>query len=701
MLMSPMKFADQPRRPVQILIGAVVMIGDLLAAADAGSLTPVAELTSARTRVVWVQDQSPENDDSIALGRQLLLMAFDSTDGLGERPIVPVPGSYAKPLLTPDGQRVVYSDRYSRECFVINWDGTGRRRLGSGFAVDVWSDPVTGDTWVYAAIQVGALDSFNFRTVRRIRLDGGREWELVWKKTEISPDNFQLSADGTLAAGEFPWPIGGTADLGTQMVRRRADGCWASLAPDNSGLCWIFDGPHRNVYLYPRDSPHGWKVGMNTAPGLESHEVFHPRWSNHVRYFGLTGPYKVSTRVNAIAGGGPDVEVYVGRFSDDFRRVDGWAQITSNRRGDFHPDVWIQGGESSQIPPQIAAPPLPDVGLASDWPGDRSGLVFLWDNAEAQNIIAESRQGIRRVCRVEARGKARMERFFDMDCTGGSFVAEPTDTELLTALQRTNELTLEAAITPRIQDLSRSTRVISMASDASVRNFVLAQHGTQLTWEFRPERDSVSRSDPLPLAEVEAGRQQHLVLTYSAGTLVCYVDGQRVAEHQVMDGRFGDWTDLPLVFGDGQRGRAGWSGRLEAIAVYDRALTANDAAAHFELFSRRLPGRTPVNRWQVQATCLETSAVPDPVTIVPYRRALVVNRYRVDRVLSGVFEHQEILVAQWAILDRTVVLPDQVRTGQTLELTIEDFDQHPELKSERQVADVEGLELPWYYAIGQ
>ncbi|MBS0263722.1 MAG: hypothetical protein JSS02_17405, partial [Planctomycetes bacterium] len=340
------------RRPVCFLVwgGALWLWAWAVPTIAAEPLIDLPTLTGARTRVVWVQDQSPNHNDTIALGRELKLMGFDTQDGRGERPILETIQNYSKPLLTPDGQRIVFSDRINKEFFVVNWDGTELRRLGAGFAVEVWSDPTNGTTWVYACTQVGKSQTINFKSLRRMRLDGKAGWEPVWDKTEISPDNFQLSADGTLAAGEFPWPHGGTLDLVQRATRKRADGCWASLAPDNSYLCWVFDGPHRHVYLYPRDGTAGWKVALNTAPGIGGYEVFHPRWSNHVLYFVMTGPYKVQSNINNIGGGGPEVEVYVGKFSDDFRTVAGWSQVTHNTRGDFHPDVWIEGGEKSSIP---------------------------------------------------------------------------------------------------------------------------------------------------------------------------------------------------------------------------------------------------------------------------------------------------------------------------------------------------------------
>ena len=53
-------------------------------------------------------------------------------------------------------------------------------RVGAGFAVEVWADPKTGETWVYACTQVGKHNSINFKSLRRLPLDGGSRWEPVW-----------------------------------------------------------------------------------------------------------------------------------------------------------------------------------------------------------------------------------------------------------------------------------------------------------------------------------------------------------------------------------------------------------------------------------------------------------------------------------------------------------------------------------------
>ena len=55
----------------------------------------------------------------------------------------------------------------------------------------------------------------------------------------------------------------------------------------------------------------------------------------------MTGPYKVGTGANRIAGGGREVEIYVGRFNDNYTAIESWWRVTNNDRGDFFPDVWV------------------------------------------------------------------------------------------------------------------------------------------------------------------------------------------------------------------------------------------------------------------------------------------------------------------------------------------------------------------------
>jgi hypothetical protein len=316
-------------------------------------------LTGAHTRVVWVQG---DGTDPLALGDQLVLMGFDTDDGKGERVILGARSGYVKPLITPRGNRIVYSTRALRgppEVFIVNWDGSGLRKIAGGFALDVWSDPAGGTEWVYVGTE---SREDNFATVSRFPIDEPGRRELVWDKTLVSTDTFQVSSDGRHAGGIFPWPDAGVATLPNGPLRKLGEGCWTALSSARGLLFWYFDGAHRNL----------------TMVDVDGAEVYHPRWTNHPRVMAISGPYNQGGS-NQARTGGTQVEIYLGRFSADFSTVEAWARVTSNSGGDSYPDAWVDLARSP-IAQRPAGPigPAAAAGAGGGVPagqGDRGRLV--------------------------------------------------------------------------------------------------------------------------------------------------------------------------------------------------------------------------------------------------------------------------------------------------------------------------------------
>ena len=314
-------------------------------------------------RVVWTRDLG-DGTDIFSRGDDLVLMGFDSRDGRGEHVILSEPASYAKPLITPSGDELVFSMRKEGTVHTTRWDGSGRRRVADGFALAVWAEPETGEEWVYVGIDLQPTDVPSYRAVRRYRIADPGAGELVWDAQPVSDDSFQLSADGRYAAALFPWPYAGVADLAAGTWEQLGRGCWTAIANDESHVVWYFDAPHRNLTMVDIDTSQQWTVSINGAPGIDSFEVYHPRWTNHPRFLTLTGPYTVGNRDNKIWGGGRQVEVYVGTFNADLTAVEQWTQITRNDLPDFYPDAWVEPGSWSDdgagrrsVAPRVADAP--------------------------------------------------------------------------------------------------------------------------------------------------------------------------------------------------------------------------------------------------------------------------------------------------------------------------------------------------------
>ena len=313
-------------------------------------------LTGGRTRAVWIRDLG-DGTDILGFGDQVLLMGFDTGDDQGEHAILDTPGTYAKPLITPRGDRVVYTDRRESAVRVVNWNGERDQRLVDGFPLAVWIDPNTGVEWVYVGSDERDTAPTSFGEIHRHQIDQPEISELVWNRRAVSGDSFQVSRDGRLAGAMARWPDAGVLELPNGAWRRLGDGCWTALAGDDSHLLSYLDGQHRNLTIVDTDAEEDrrWTVNINGAPGIDGFEVFHPRWSNHPRFLTMTGPYTVGGGGNKIRGGGHGVEVHIGRFSADHTRVEAWVQVTGNDEPDFYPDVWIAPDAS------VPAPALPDA----------------------------------------------------------------------------------------------------------------------------------------------------------------------------------------------------------------------------------------------------------------------------------------------------------------------------------------------------
>ncbi len=704
------------------------------AAAGADVAAEVRALTGARTRLVWVQDTG-DGRDTFARGRHLRLLGFDSDDGRGERVILAEASSYSKPLLTPGGDHIVFSDHRAERVCVIAWDGSGRGDVAPGTALEVWRDPKTGQDWVYAGTKRGRGKGATFSEVRRFRLDRPGEGEAVWDRTAVSRDGFAVSADGTRAGGLWPWPSAGVAELPNRSWAKLDRGCWTGLSPDNSYLLWVFDGAHRNVRFHSLGSDRSWKVSISGAPGIRGFEVYHPRWSNHVRFLTMTGPYLGKGGKpggNRIRDGGRAVEVYLGRFDARLGNVERWVRVSHNDRGDFFPDAWIEGGEKASVAAlagtavEAVLPPKEELAKHDTWPANTKGLEFLWEDAAATNQIVSPDGEGGRTCRVEARGHARFGRFHEMVLGGGAMVAQDADDALLQSCRRTNQLSVEALVTPANIEQGGPARIVTFSSSASSRNFTLGQEKDRLVFRLRTPQTGANGTNPqVDLCRVEAGKTVHVIVSYVPGRLLCYVDGRQAVATPAVRGDFGNWTPQHLLFGDEfngpprsssverrnpprekvpgrkdhSRGRD-WAGRLEGIAVFSRSIGPEEAKQRCSLASKRLEGRGPAERAVVRAKLVKITPTPDLKGLDTYRRCLALYSYDVEEVLEGRLEAKRIAVAHWVVLDLKV-LPNDRRAGGTYRLTLEPWDDHPQLDSERlAMDDFELLDLPRYYHVG-
>ena len=660
---------------------------------------PVEQHTNSHTRIVWIQEQG-KGADTYGFGDNFKLMGYDSRDGKKERALLPDAENFYKPILTPDGKQVVVSSRTRHEIYLVDFTTGKRTTLGKGVAVEVWENQSTGKIWVYAVSGDGPENKYlTTHPLIRFPLNKPKRRQLIWKKTHLSWSNFDLSRDGKFAGGLFPWPHAGILIFEENIWKKYGKGCWTALSPDDSAILWVFDGLHRNLNFVNPFTAQFWTTNINNGPGIEGFEVYHPRWSNHVRFLTMTGPYVEGEGGNKINGGGEKVEIYVGKFSADLRSVEEWIQVTHNSLADFYPDVWLASGSQSTFGAAEAKTTLiPKAAQSDEWPANPEQLVFVWQDVLAENKLTEtSLLGFTQLG-VTPKQRARFNRFLEMDLHKSGFLATWPSAKALTAIKKKDGFSIEFLFTPGATTPENVGSIIRLQeNDKVVLGF--SQAGKDLIVEV-----SGLKTDPARLKLtnfLQANRPEHLFVSLLGKQVKIYSNGRVLKNSSLKEDPFSSSQDLHLLFGQPQKANAGVNGALSHIALYGNAPDEQIIMQNNHLVTGALEARPDIETVNFNGKLIEVSKVPAPDSLGAYTRALVVNRYQIAGQQPKGYPEKEILVAQWAVLDRNV-LPEtkEFNVGRSVKMKVEKFDLHPELEGERLMMDMFDPDLDLYYQVG-
>ncbi|MCB1229541.1 MAG: hypothetical protein KDN19_04715 [Verrucomicrobiae bacterium] len=652
----------------------------------------IEEFVGGRARMVWVRQGKGTKPDIFARYEGLELWGIDTRDGKGARRILDERSNYARPLISPSGHDIIFTHTGRTEkdgrayfkpvVFRVHWDGRYLEKLASGYAVDVWRDPADNVEWVYVVDLIPAdRGTLIGDKLERFKLLDPGEREVVWEKGEIGTENIQLSFDGSRASCLFPWPDAGVLFVSEKRKQVYQNGCWPSMAPDDSYLAWVFDGAHKNLQMFTDGAEEHWDVAINHAPGVDGRETYHPRWSNHVRFMTMTGPYTGKTIGRSDSSG---VEAYIGRFDEEMKKIEAWLQVTDDDQGDFFPDLWVNyveptvvgkgSAEKADKKSPAKAPATPE----REWPITGLPLAFLWENRKAENLAGEG-EAIRE-CGVEARDGARFGPWFDMRTDGGFFEADRSSaTEVARLFSGSDhEFTLEVLATPRSDQQSG----IVISDDY----FQIDQQGD--AWIFVATKP---RPAKLWIGKAVTGVPNHLVVSFDGADFHVMHNGKTVNQGgndlshvERLAGRRG------LTFG------SGWDGAVEAVSIAPGHLDESRIEASWKYLQGKLAKRSPIPRVRVRGKLLQMTADRPVEALDTYHRGLLAYLYEVEEVLEGSYDADKVLVMHWTILDRQPLQAFPRKLGESYELLLEPGSAHPELISERQWNDLTEPLEPYY-----
>ncbi|MEC9056664.1 MAG: LamG-like jellyroll fold domain-containing protein, partial [Verrucomicrobiota bacterium] len=213
------------------------------------------------------------------------------------------------------------------------------------------------------------------------------------------------------------------------------------------------------------------------------------------------------------------------------------------------------------------------------------GLQVLYDFSSASGPLIQDRSGtglplnlrIAEDAAVErSKGTLRIRR-------GARVQSHKPARQLVEAIKRSGEITIEAWIKPADTRQSGPARIISLSRNSTNRNFTLGQDGDRFDVRFRSTRTS---NNGLPSLPTETGsvttRLTHLVHTRErSGRSRVYINGKQVAGKSI-PGDPANWDqDYHLLLGNEADGSRPWLGSYHLVAIYSRDLSPAEVLANF------------------------------------------------------------------------------------------------------------------------
>jgi hypothetical protein len=186
-----------------------------------------------------------------------------------------------------------------------------------------------------------------------------------------------------------------------------------------------------------------------------------------------------------------------------------------------------------------------------------------------------------------------------------------------------------------------------------------------------------------------AGKPTHLLVSVDQKNWAVYESGKQVGSGTRPPGAAA-WGKREVVLGAAWSGEQPWRGRMEGIAIFPRALTAEEAAGEADAIAKSLAIRKPPTTIRFRGTLLRQAKTASAKEIAPYTRSLTAAEYKVDKILAGQWQQPTITVLHWMIIDaKRLPLADRA-PGVEVELSVEPFAENPQLESCRRDDEING-----------
>lgn len=329
----------------------------------------------------------------------------------------------------------------------------------------------------------------------------------------------------------------------------------------------------------------------------------------------------------------------------------------------------------------------------ASWPSHRDGLHLLFQDALHPTMAYRADGTAMPGWQFDALGRARVRHDGALLVGHGGFHAPALGPALGDVFKESVAFSLVISLTAENQNDSGAVFGLGGGNGPQGQWLQISQQGK--VWKV-----TLSTSEGVLALEggtVTAAQPATIAVTSDGAQVQLYQDGQEIARRALSSPIGFTHPTIPVV-GELQTEGAGWQGAVAGIALYNERLGSESVAALHRSWGAVEAARKSVSVLRVRGALVEKSSIFLPSELAPYERGLTVFVYDVVEVLDGVYDKEQVYVAHWTVLGRESLPFADVAVGATLELSLELFDENPQLASENLSDDaVVDFSIPYYY----
>ncbi len=335
-------------------------------------------------KVVWARSTDLRGWGNISQptsARNCILMGFDADEGV-ETVIDDSLHNIIRPLISHDGSRVVWSSGDTGAVYIINWDGSGKRKLADGIAGALWYDSNTEEEYVLYAPDCILFQSYAQTgfPIYRLNLDDPSDTLMLLDPEthdydRIQPYFMSTTSDGEYIVTMFGWPKIAAIKWKDNLPGGVDGGCWPSMPYDDTHRLVVFNDDHTGLRIKSRTTNELW---LCPAVG-ETHPkcgVDHPRMSS------WDPTLFCYIKENNGESTGPG-NIIIAKVTREITSIEKEVTVTSGFE-DGWPDAWLRARPKNEML-EITSP----TGGES-WPAGSEQIVTWTTNSDEIPFIAAS-----------------------------------------------------------------------------------------------------------------------------------------------------------------------------------------------------------------------------------------------------------------------------------------------------------------------